>query len=78
MTLLRESGRHSKSSMKAVAIFLFWDVKSKLTVPGNEKVPRLLLQQLRCFRLLMSGKINPNLGPLSASTASKINCLMMN
>ena len=30
------------------------------------------------FRLLMSGDINPNPGPVSASTAGKINCLMMN
>ena len=30
------------------------------------------------FRLLMSGKINPNPGPVSASTAGKINCLVMN
>ena len=31
------------------------------------------------FRLLMSGKINPNPGPVSASTAQgKINCLVMN
>ena len=50
LTLLRESGRHSKSSVKAVAIFLFWAIKSTLiTVPCNENVPRLLLQQLRCF-----------------------------
>ena len=79
MTLLWESGRHSKSSVKAVAIFLFWAIKSKLiTAPCNENVPRLLLQQLRCFRLLMSGKINSNPGPVSASTAGKINCLVMN
>ena len=30
------------------------------------------------FRLLISGKINPNSGPVSASTAGKINCLVMN
>ena len=30
------------------------------------------------FRLLMSGDINPNPGPVSASTAGKINCLVMN
>ena len=30
------------------------------------------------FRLLMSGKINPNPGPVSPSTADKINCLVMN
>ena len=29
-------------------------------------------------RLLMSGDINPNPGPVSASTAGKINCLVMN
>ena len=29
------------------------------------------------FRLLMSGAINPNPGPVSASTAGKINCLVM-
>ena len=46
LTLLRESGRHSKSSVKAVAIFLFLAIKSTLiTVPSNENVPRLLLQQ---------------------------------
>ena len=43
-TLLRESGRHSKSSVKAAVIFLFMDFKSTLiTVPCNENVPRLLL-----------------------------------
>ena len=30
------------------------------------------------FRLLMSGDINPNPGPVSASAAGKINCLVMN
>ena len=30
------------------------------------------------FRLLISGKINPNSGPVSASTAGKINFLVMN
>ena len=30
------------------------------------------------FRLLISGDINPNPGPVSASTAGKINCLVMN
>ena len=30
------------------------------------------------FRLLMSGDNNPNPGPVSASTAGKINCLVMN
>ena len=50
LTLLRESGHHSKSSVKVVAIFLFWAIKSTLiTVPCNENVPRLLLQQLRCY-----------------------------
>ena len=50
LTLLRESGRHSKSSVKAVAIFLFLAIKSTLiTMPCNENVPRLLLQQLRCY-----------------------------
>ena len=50
LTLLGESGRHSKSSVKAVAIFLSLAIKSTLiTVPGNENVPRLLLQQLRCY-----------------------------
>ena len=48
--MLRESGRNSKSSVKAVAIFLFLATKSTLiTVPCNENVPRLLLQQLRCY-----------------------------
>ena len=37
LTLLRESGRHSKSSVKAVAIFLFLAIKSTLvTVPCND------------------------------------------
>ena len=64
LTLLRESGRHSKSSVKGVAIFLFWAIKSTLiTVRCHENVPRLLLQQLRCY---MSGKIKPNPGPVSA------------
>ena len=54
LTLLRESGRHSKSSVKAVTIFLLLAIKSTLrltltTVPCNENVPRLLLQQLRCY-----------------------------
>ena len=70
LTLLRESGRHSKSSVKAVAIFLFLTIKPTLiTVPCNENAPRLLLQQL--FRLLMSDDINPNPGPVSALTAGK-------
>ena len=30
------------------------------------------------FRLLMSGDINPNPRPVSALTAGKINCLVMN
>ena len=43
---LRESGRHSKSFVKAVAIFLFWAIKSTLiTVSCNENVTRLLLCQ---------------------------------
>ena len=71
--IVREPGRQSKSSVKAVAIFLFLVVKPTLsTVPCNENVPRLFLQQLRCFRP------NPNPGPVSASTADKINCLVMN
>ena len=50
LTLLRELGHHSKSSVKAVAIFLFLAIKLTLiTVPCNENVPRLLLQQLRCY-----------------------------
>ena len=50
LTLLRESGRHSKSSVKAFSIFLFLAIKSALiTVPCNENVPRSLLQQLRCY-----------------------------
>ena len=50
LTLLRESGRHSKSSVNAVAIFLFLAIKSTLiTVPCNENGPRLLLQRLRCY-----------------------------
>ena len=49
LTLLREPGRHSKSSVKAISISLFLAIKSTLiTVPCNENVPRLLLQQLRC------------------------------
>ena len=44
LTFLRESGRHS-----AIAIFLFWAIKSPLfTVPCNENATRLL-QQLRCY-----------------------------
>ena len=53
LTLLREPGRHSKSSVKAIAIFvflLFMAITSTLiTVPCNENAPRLLLQQLRCY-----------------------------
>ena len=50
LTLLRELGRHSKSSVKAVAIFLVLAIKSTLiTVPCNENVPRFSLQQLRCY-----------------------------
>ena len=52
LTLLREKGRHSKSSVKADAIFLFLAIKSTLiTVSCNENAPRLLLQQLRCYLL---------------------------
>ena len=50
LTWLRESGRHSKSSVKAVAIFLFLVITSTLiTVSCNENASRLLLQQLRCY-----------------------------
>ena len=50
LTFLKESGLHSKSSVKAVAIFLFLAIKSTfITVSCNENVPRLLLQQLRCY-----------------------------
>ena len=38
LTLIRESGRHSKSSVKAVAIFLFLAIKSTLiTVPCKKQ-----------------------------------------
>ena len=47
-------------------------------MPCNVNVPRLLLKQDASFLLLMSGKINPNPGPVSALTAGKINCLVMN
>ena len=70
LTLLRESGRHSKSSVKAVAIFLFFAIKSTHVFYHNNPDAT--------FRLLISGKINPNSGPVSASTAGKINCLVMN
>ena len=37
LTLFRESGRHSKNSVKAVAIFLFLGIKSTLiTEPCNK------------------------------------------
>ena len=64
--------------MKVVAIFLFLAIKLTLiTVPRNENVKRLLLDDT--FRLLMFGDINPNPGPaVSASTAGKISCLVMN
>ena len=45
-------------------------------MPCNENVPRLLLQQLKCY--LSPLYVNPNPGPVSASTAGKINCLVMN
>ena len=84
-TLFRESGRHSKSSVKALAIFLFLGIKSTLiTVPCNKfSVPRLLLQQLRCFlsRPLDAGLATSSLildRFQSASTTGKINCLVMN
>ena len=61
LTLLRESGRHSKSSVKAVVNTYYCECKymkhifelrmkdQLMTVPCNENVPRLLLQQLRCY-----------------------------
>ena len=42
--IVKEQGRHSKSFMKAVVIFLVLAVKSTLiTVPCNENKPRLLV-----------------------------------
>ena len=70
LTLLRESDRHSKSSVKAVGIFLCHVMKMCHVCYYNNSDAT--------FRLLMSGKINRNLGPVSASTAGKINCLVMN
>ena len=66
-------------SVEAVAIFLFLAIKSTLiTVPCNEKVPRLYNNSDAIFRLLISDYINPNPGPVSAATAGKINCRVMN
>ena len=73
LTLLRESGRHSKSSVKAVAIFLFLAIKSRCATFVNTTN-----YSDATFRLLVSGDINPNPGPVSASTAGKIKCLVMN
>ena len=79
LTLLRESGRHSKSSVKAVAIFLFLAIESTLiTVPCNKNVPRLYNNSDASFGLLISGDINPNPGTVSAATAGKISCSVMN
>ena len=79
LTLLRNSGRHSKSSVIAVAIFLLLAIKSTLiTVPCNRTVPRLYNNSDASFRLLISDDINPNPGLVSASTAGKINCRVMN
>ena len=64
--------------VKAVAIFLFLAIKSTLiTVPCNENVPRLLLQQLRCYLSLLDVWWHQS-GQVSASTAGKINCLVVN
>ena len=59
--------------MKAVAIFLLLAVRSTLIT-----VPCLLVNGYVTFHLSMSGDINPNPGPVSASTAGKLNCLVMN
>ena len=48
-------------------------------MPCNENAPRCFYNNSNAtFRLLMSGDINPNPGPVSASTAGKINCLVKN
>ena len=68
LTLLRESGRHSKSSVKAVAIFLFLGIKSTLITVGTYYLWHVMKMCHVCyynnsdatFRLLMSGDINPN------------------
>ena len=77
-------GLLTESSVKAVAIFLFLAFKS---TPGAHYL--LLCHAMKMchvcyynisdatFRLLMYGKINPSPGPVSASTAGKINCLVM-
>ena len=80
LTLLRESGRHSKSSVKAVAIFLFWLISQHLLPFHVMKMCHVCYYNNSdaTFRLLMSGDINPNPGPVSASTAGKTNCLVMN
>ena len=78
LTLLRESGRHSKSSVKAVAIFLFFAIKSTLCHVMKMCHGFYHNNPDATFRLLMSGDINPNPGQVLASTAGKINCLVMN
>ena len=81
LTLLRKSGRHSKSFVKAVAIFLFLAIKSTLiTLCHVTKMWHVCYYNNSdaTFRPLMSGDINPNPGPVSALTASKISCLVMN
>ena len=80
--LLRESGRHSKSAWKPLLFFCFWLSSQHLVLCHVIKMCHVCYydNSFATFRLLMSGDINPNTGPLSASTntVGKINCLVMN
>ena len=78
---LRESGRHSIEELcEAVAIFMFLAIKSTLLLCHVMKMCCVCYYNNSdaTFRLLMSGDTNLNPGPVSASTAGKINCFVMN
>ena len=65
--------------MKAAAIFLFLLLSQQLLPYHAMKMCHVCYYNSDAtFRLLMSGEINPNPGPVSPSTAGKINCLVVN
>ena len=89
LTLLRESARHSVKDRFYFSVLGF-SFSSVSALNVNKSQHLLLCHVMKMchvcyynnsdatFRLLMSGHINPNPGPVSASTAGKINCLVMN
>ena len=66
--------------MKAVDILLFLAISQHLLLCHVMKMCHVCYYNNSdaTFHILMSGDISPNPGPISASTAGKINCLVMN